>query len=67
MPGPRNIVYVDEPPELEMRHGMVHIRVDAAGEFVMSPFTFRRSLERGHKLLADWDSGQSEPIPFKRD
>lgn len=63
----RKIIYIDEPPEIEIRKGLVHIAVPGDGDFVMSPVTFRQSIKLASEALAAWEAGQSRPLPFKRD
>jgi hypothetical protein len=63
----RKIIYIDEPPQIEIRKGLVHITVPGDGDFVMSPLTFRQSIRIAAETLAEWEVGQARPVPFKRD
>ncbi len=63
----RKIIYIDEPPQIEIRKGLVHITIRGDGDFVMSPFTFRQTIRIAAEALAEWEVAQSGPIPFKRD
>lgn len=51
----KKIVYVDGPPSMEIKKGLVHIRFDGVAEFVMSPFSFSTGVDEAVRLLNDWD------------
>ena len=63
----RKIIYIDEPPQIQIRKGLVHINIAGDGDFVMSPLTFRQSIRIAAEALAEWEVGQARPVPFKRD
>lgn len=61
----KKVIYLDEPPTVEISGGVVHIR-DRSGarliERAMSIKNFRRSLERGQRALDRYAKGEENVV-----
>ena len=61
----KKIVYVDEPPAMEVKKGLVHIKYDDVAEFVMSPASFRRAIHQATEAMRSWERDQNV-VEFKK-